>query len=135
MADAIMRDFFVRHFSPAVFNREQKKEILYEDDQITTVKGNRKMVRCIGISYVDVEQLGIIEGLIQDVTDESIKTDKAETNSRIIEALLRASPDLLFLLDMDGTIRDYRTKETSNLLIPPEMFINKKRPNGLSLLS
>jgi PAS domain S-box-containing protein len=41
-------------------------------------------------------------------------------------AILNAIPDLMFLLDRDGTYLDYHTSDETSLLKPPSEFIGKK---------
>ncbi len=44
----------------------------------------------------------------------------------IIDALMRASPDRFFLLDLDGTILEYRAREEREPYLPPERCFNKR---------
>ena len=41
-------------------------------------------------------------------------------------ATLRALPDLMFVLSADGVFLDYHVRDTSDLLAPPEAFLNKR---------
>ncbi|MDD3213314.1 MAG: response regulator [Eubacteriales bacterium] len=54
-----------------------------------------------------------------------IEAQAAKKQTTIIDALLHASPDMLFLLDLGGVIREYRAKKDSDLYLPPELFIGK----------
>jgi C4-dicarboxylate-specific signal transduction histidine kinase len=42
------------------------------------------------------------------------------------EALLRAIPDMMFLMSRDGTYLDWHAAERSNLFVPPEAFMGKR---------
>lgn len=44
---------------------------------------------------------------------------------RMLEAYLKMIPDLLFLMDDQGIILEYRAKDTSDLYITPDMFLGK----------
>lgn len=46
--------------------------------------------------------------------------------SHQLEAIFRAFPDLLFSLDQDGRIVDYRAGEVSALYLPPEQFLGQR---------
>lgn len=48
------------------------------------------------------------------------------TTETLLQAILRAFPSLLFIVDYDGTIRDYRAGEPSMLYAPPDAFLNRK---------
>lgn len=50
----------------------------------------------------------------------------AEDSERYLEALLRASPDILFRLDREGVIRDYRAGDVSFLGLPPARHLGRK---------
>jgi len=43
-----------------------------------------------------------------------------------LEAMLQAFGDLLFILDEDGTIRDYKAGDISNLFLQPSQFLGRK---------
>jgi PAS domain S-box-containing protein len=47
-------------------------------------------------------------------------------------AILNAIPDLMFLLDRDGTYLDYHAKDPKLLLVPPQQFLGKKIREVLS---
>ncbi|MGQ9927244.1 MAG: PAS domain S-box protein [Chloroflexaceae bacterium] len=55
---------------------------------------------------------------------------QAEENLRASEqrnrALLNAIPDVMFLLSADGVFLGYQADSSSDLLLPPEMFLNRK---------
>ena len=43
-----------------------------------------------------------------------------------LDAIFHAFNDLLFILDSDGTILDYRAGDASHLYVPPEKFLQRK---------
>lgn len=49
--------------------------------------------------------------------------DSAEARNR---AILRAIPDLMFVLLRDGTIVDYHARDSSLLLVPPPAFLGRR---------
>jgi PAS domain S-box-containing protein len=67
-----------------------------------------------------------LQGVGRDVTDQK----RAEEAIRALEArnsaMLRALPDLMFVLLTDGTYVDYRAKDPSLLYLPASLFIGKK---------
>ncbi|MDO8753611.1 MAG: HD domain-containing protein [Anaerolineales bacterium] len=50
-----------------------------------------------------------------------------------LAAIFHAFNDLLFILDSDGTIRDYQTGDTSYLFTAPEKFLGRKMQDVLPL--
>ena len=54
----------------------------------------------------------------------AITSERDETAHRN-RAMLRANPDLVFLMTRDGVYLDYHARSESELLAPPEMFLGK----------
>lgn len=48
-----------------------------------------------------------------------------------LDAIFHAFNDLLFILDSDGTILDYRAGDMSHLYVPPEKFLRRKMQDVL----
>ena len=55
-----------------------------------------------------------------------VEIDELRKRANELEAIFRAFPDLLFRLDMDGTILDYKAGDESDLYVPPKIFLGKK---------
>lgn len=49
-----------------------------------------------------------------------------EQQNKILDAYFEMVPDLLFLTDSQGVILEYRAKRSSDLYIPPEVFLGNK---------
>jgi PAS domain S-box-containing protein len=66
-----------------------------------------------------------LQGVGHDITDYK----RAEAAARLAEerntAILRAIPDLMFVLLRDGTYVDYHARDESVLLVPPSVFIGR----------
>jgi two-component system cell cycle sensor histidine kinase/response regulator CckA len=66
----------------------------------------------------------------------AIERKRSESNLRRSEqksrAVLRAMPDLMFLLDKEGVFLDYKAEKDSDLLLKPEMFLGRKVIDVLS---
>ncbi len=58
------------------------------------------------------------------------KLKRAESQARQVELVLdsvfQALPDLFFLMDPDGTIKEYRAQQSDDLYVPPERFLGKR---------
>ncbi len=63
-----------------------------------------------------------------DIDLTSSKQAEAEAHQRdlVIDSVFQVLPDFFFLMDMDGTIQDYRAQEASSLYVPPEAFLGKR---------
>jgi PAS domain S-box-containing protein len=65
------------------------------------------------------------QGVGRDVTDRK----RAEAALRMAEdrnsAILRAIPDLMFVLRRDGTYVDYHARDPSELFLPPDQFLGR----------
>jgi len=48
-----------------------------------------------------------------------------------LRGLFSTLPDLFFLMDPDGTIRDYRARQDDDLYVPPEAFLDKRMQDVL----
>ena len=101
------------------------------DFDTTTAKGNLRHLRSIGIACEQGGRIVRIDGMLQDITGLIDAVEIAQHKESIIDALLRSTPDMLFLLSPDGMILEYRAKKEQELYLPPEMFLNKKIQNVL----
>ena len=86
----------------------------------------------VGVFFIVVAQLLLITGLLT----QRARRRRAEKESRQAEAvvgqlearhtaMLRAIPDLMFVLTRDGTYVDYHARDPKLLFVPPSAFIGK----------
>lgn len=104
----------------------EKAESFEMELEITTEKKTTKWIRTVGIPISENGQIIQIEGVVQDVTELHLSEERASKIDRILEAYFKVVPDILFLTDAQGVILEYRAKKTSDLYIPPEVFLYKK---------
>ncbi len=62
---------------------------------------------------------------IQDITSRKVNEAKIVATQERLEAALNAIPDLLFEVDEDGRIHDYRAHRADLLAVPPAEFLGK----------
>jgi PAS domain S-box-containing protein len=78
--------------------------------------------------YPVKDKNGVVIGVntvLQEIT-ERIRTEQAlRESAERNRAILRAMPDMIFLQSRDGVYLDYHVKDRSDLLLPPEMFLNR----------
>jgi PAS domain S-box-containing protein len=63
---------------------------------------------------------------VQDVTDLRQAEAEARRGEAVLESVFQSLPDLFFLMDTDGTIRDYRARTDGDLYLPPENFLGRR---------
>ena len=80
----------------------------------------------VGGLIVFAAQLALIVGLLV----QRVRRRRAEEQTRNSEArnsaLLRAIPDLMFVMSRDGTFLDYNARDPELLFAPPSRFLGKK---------
>ncbi|MBF0303948.1 MAG: PAS domain S-box protein, partial [Desulfamplus sp.] len=94
--------------------------------EMATATGELKWVRIMGSPVVENDQVVRIEGAIQDITDLRAIRSRAEQGETILNSVFQVLPDIYFLVDMDGRIRDYKANSQRDLYVPPETFLNQK---------
>ncbi len=65
-------------------------------------------------------------GIDNDITDRKRAEDALQETLSRLNATLDALPDLLFTVDVDGRIYDYRAPRPELLHVPPEQFIGRR---------
>jgi PAS domain S-box-containing protein len=66
-----------------------------------------------------------IQGIGKDVTERKRSEEALQHSEARNRAILRAVPDMMFLLNRDGMYLDYQAKDPHDLFIPPEEFLGK----------
>lgn len=92
---------------------------------ITTQAGNNKWLKFIGSPICEDGRVIQIEGGVLDVTELHLAESHAHVQENILESIFQVLPDLFFLIDSSGIIRDYRAQQNDSLYVPPEVFINR----------
>ena len=69
-------------------------------------------------------QLFMIVAAVTLLLLAAVMTERDETAHRN-RAMLRANPDLVFLMSREGSYLDYHARSRSELLLPPEKFLGK----------
>ena len=64
--------------------------------------------------------------LIIDVTAQKLSQDKLEDTASRLQAITQAFPDLYFVVDLDGTILDYKAIHEEDLYVPSTQFLGKR---------
>lgn len=91
-----------------------------------SAKGAEKWVRTIGLTVKEDGRVIRVEGAIQDISAWKSAETRAKHGEALLDSVFEALPDLLFLLDDDGVILDYRASKHSELYVPPQAFLGKR---------
>jgi PAS domain S-box-containing protein len=66
-----------------------------------------------------------IQGIGKDVTERKLSEEALHQSEARNRAILRAVPDMMFLLNRAGVYLDYQAKDPRDLFSPPEQFLGK----------
>lgn len=86
----------------------------------------------VSLNRIKLDNELYIQAIVRDISaqkqtkEELIKAkERAEKNEAKSRGLLSAIPDMMFVFDKEGYIRDYHAEQQSTLYTPPEIFMNK----------
>jgi PAS domain S-box-containing protein len=96
------------------------------------VEGDRRAPRPRRNSFYG-DKSRIENGEMSLVNQSSVGRQNESDASLQLDAIFRAFPDLLFSMDTEGRILDYRAGQTSSLFLPPEQFIGQKMQDILPI--
>jgi two-component system sensor histidine kinase/response regulator len=71
------------------------------------------------------------QGVVVDITERIRQESIAREHKEVLTSVFHVLPDLFFLLDAEGTIRDYRANKTDDLFVPPSEFLGKRMQDTL----
>ncbi len=98
----------------------------------------RQLKRCFGKDYRIPEEFRMFIDAVNDAYRESdmdremlersleLSSEELLQSNSEMRAIFRALPDLLFRLDGQGTILDYKTGSNNDLLIQPKVVVGKR---------
>ena len=99
----------------SLLNKQGDNVSVYSSHVMFTNQYNKKQMYCIDIDLSDVIQA----------------QEQATFKEHMLETILKAIPDLFFLMEGDGTILDYHASKKSDLYVIPESFIGKNMSDVL----
>ncbi len=112
----------------AAIERAQPYEL---ELQITTAKGAHKWIHAVGMPVLEEGLVVRLEGAVQDITERKQVEARARRSWLVLDSVFQALPDLFFLMDANGTIRDYRAQQSRLLYLQPEAFLGKRMQDVL----
>ncbi|MFB5253897.1 ATP-binding protein [Bacillus mycoides] len=99
--------------------RDWEVNITCKNGEIKTIMWSN-ILHSIPISGWNIGAIGV------DITNRKRMEEKLKQTSAELELIFKAIPDLYFLSDLDGTIKDYKANSIHKLYVPIEEFIGKK---------
>lgn len=74
-----------------------------------------------------IEDISLVENELRKQNELLVKSEHNLKNSNnYISAIIDVLPDIIFLLDREGTFTDCQSSQESQLLMPEELFLGKK---------
>ena len=93
--------------------------------KLKTPNGQEKWVRWIGRPVAVQGRVVRVDGAVQDISEMKAALQQAKQNSSLLESFFSVLPDMLFLVDGDGVIHEYRARTDNDLYIPPQAFLGR----------
>lgn len=117
------RDELLRRLAACAATRERFEQY----QEVITPGGHTAWQRWTNDAIVD-DQGRVVElqGVGRDVTEQHQVTEALRQSHARNEALLRAMPDMMFVMSADGTYLDWHAADRSSLLVPPEQFLGRR---------
>lgn len=100
-------------------SRDWEMDITCENGEVKTIMWSN-ILHSIPTLGWSIGAIGI------DITKRKRMEEKLKQTSTELELIFKAIPDLYFLSDLDGTIKDCKVNSTSKFYVPIEEFIGKK---------
>jgi PAS domain S-box-containing protein len=123
-------DFYEKEFATKTYNIEQ--EIIrtgnsYHNEELGHIKSGRAnwgITNKMPLRNSEGKIIGTF-GLTINITERKLTEQALQESERYTNSILRAIPDLIFILDSDGVYLDFRTGRPQDLAVPIENFIDK----------
>ncbi len=97
-----------------------------EELEMIDLLGRKKWLRTTAQPVLADGKVLRVDGATQDITDLHEARQKAHDQASLFDTFFDVVPDLFFLVDENGIILDYRAMRSSDLYIPPEVFLGRK---------
>lgn len=137
-----MQDIYPSISSRDEFLNKLTKERIIENLEIKLKKKNGDIIFCIENVIGNFDENGNLvsfQGYLFDITDKKISENKLKASLERNQAILRALPDLLFVIDSEYKFKDFYAKNTSLLYAKPEDFLDRSLdlilPEDIAMLS
>jgi PAS domain S-box-containing protein len=102
------------------------------EHRVTRADGGIRWVWNRGLPLMGADgRTDFIVGLAEDISDRKVMEERLQRSLDHHSAILRAFPDVYYLLEADGTIVDYHAAEVGDLFLTPEEFVGRQMQSVL----
>jgi PAS domain S-box-containing protein len=102
---------------------KQTKKAISADIRILMPDGQIKWVQNNIVPVFEGDKLVILKGVNIDITDKKLAAEKIRQQNDRLHAIISAMPDLIFVIDRDGTYTEFYSSDTDSLIVPPNQII------------
>ncbi|MFZ4463811.1 MAG: PAS domain S-box protein [Bacteroidales bacterium] len=102
----------------------------YEGKGLKSFEPREARVKCkdgsdkfIEISFVSTDQYDAVTFV--DVTERRLALNELSAHKDYTESILNSIPDIMFIMDSEGFIHEFKSGKEEDLAMPPEVFLHK----------
>ncbi|MEI6138607.1 MAG: PAS domain S-box protein [Mariniphaga sp.] len=102
---------------------KQTKKAISADIRILMPDGQIKWVQNNIVPVFEGDKLVIFKGVNIDITDKKLAAEKIRQQNDRLHAIISAMPDLIFVIDKEGTYTEFYSSDTESLIIPVHQIV------------
>jgi PAS domain S-box-containing protein len=111
-------------FDEKINEIQKTRQILNFDFRLISEDGTHKWIEANMAPIFDENGLLTeIKGISFDVTDKKHTDEQIKNQKDQLQAIVKAIPDILFVIDSEGNFLEYYFSENHKLLLPPEQIV------------
>ena len=101
----------------------QTKKPTSIDMRIVMPDGKIKWIQNNIVPVFEGDRLIHLKGVNIDITEKKIAEEKIIQQNERLHAIIKAMPDLIFVIDRDGTYTEFYSSDIESLIVPPNQII------------
>ncbi len=100
-------------------------QLISFDYQVKKANGEPAWFSSKGKAYYENDTITVYGSTI-DITDRKQAEEALRTSNQMNRSILKAMPDLMFVIDKNYVFRNYHSSSDKDLYAPPEVFLGKQ---------